>query len=124
VTEKLLLLHVRAHDLPTPEAQVPIGEEIGRRWRADFLWRDGPRGEPLVVEIDGGAHRAGDRWQRDADKRAWLSAEGYRVVVVTPQQVRSGLAIDLLCWLFGLATREEWERHAERHGLSRRRAKC
>lgn len=49
--------------------QVPLGQFI-----ADFLCEEAR----LIVEVDGGQH--GDRACYDADRTAWLSERGYRVV--------------------------------------------
>jgi len=40
----------------------------------------------LIVEVDGGARRAPDVAERDAERSTWLSARGYRVVRISNPQ--------------------------------------
>jgi len=62
-----------------------------RNWRCDFALPV----KRLAVEVDGGAHAAGKSKQRtDTEKRGELAARGYRVVAVTPEEVKDGTARD------------------------------
>ena len=65
-----------------------------RRWRFDFAWPD----RKLAVEVDGGVwtrgrHTRGAGVERDNEKFARAAIDGWRVVRVTPGQIRSGQAI-------------------------------
>ncbi|WP_293992401.1 DUF559 domain-containing protein [Sphingomonas sp.] len=51
--------------------QHPIGG-----YRADFYCASAE----LVIEVDGMAHDMGNRPERDAERTAWLEAQGYRVL--------------------------------------------
>ena len=45
----------------------------------------------LVVEVDGQAHDRGDRPERDAERDAWLVAQGVRVLRVSAKDVLGDL---------------------------------
>lgn len=62
-----------------------------RRFRFDFLI-----GEDLAVEIDGGVHRIKARFAGDLDKHQLAMVFGFRVLRVSPAQVRSGRALNLI----------------------------
>ncbi len=68
--EKLLWRALRGGDAHWRK-QVAIGPFV-----ADFVCH----GSRLIVEADGGAHRAPDVALRDAQRDAWLNARGYRVL--------------------------------------------
>ena len=53
--------------------QHPIGP-----YRADFYCA----AVKLVIEVDGVAHDMGERPERDAERKAWLERQGYRVLRV------------------------------------------
>ena len=77
--------------------KVPFTREVrfcDRRYRFDFLLAD-----KLAVEISGGiwvksGHTTGKGLQRDADKLYEALLAGYRVLVLTSDDVRSGAGID------------------------------
>lgn len=85
----------------------------GRKWRADFhaWWA----GVSLIVEVDGGLflrakdgtsggrHNRGAGIQQSIEKRAEAVALGYRVMVVSPADVKSGRA---LSWIMRTLGRE------------------
>jgi very-short-patch-repair endonuclease len=50
---------------------------------ADFICH----GARLVIELDGGAHRAPDRIEHDAERQAWIESRGYRVLRFTNELV-------------------------------------
>jgi len=62
--------------------QAPIG-----RFIADFVHH----ASRLVIEIDGYHHSTPEGVQRDAERTAWLSAQGYRVIRFAERQVRDEL---------------------------------
>lgn len=63
--------------LPEPELNQDI--VIGSEWLAtvDFLWRE----QKVIVEYYGGVHEAS--WKRDLHRVALLEDAGYRVIVIT-----------------------------------------
>ena len=44
-------------------------------------------GARLVIELDGGAHRAPDRIEHDAERQAWIESRGYAVLRFTNERV-------------------------------------
>jgi very-short-patch-repair endonuclease len=58
--------------------QTPIGPFI-----VDFA----SHAAKLVVELDGGAHKAPDVASRDAERHAWIEGRGYRVLRVRNEEV-------------------------------------
>lgn len=65
-----------------------------RRWRFDFAWPD----HKLACEVDGavwvqGRHTRGAGVEADNAKYAAAAIEGWRVLRVTPGQIRKGLAV-------------------------------
>lgn len=64
-----------------------------RKFRSDFALV----GRRLLIEVDGGAHAAGKKKvERDTERRGLAAADGWRVLAVTPKQVRDGDAINLV----------------------------
>lgn len=94
----LLDLHVRSHSLPAgiPEFRFhPV-----RRWRFDRAWPD----QRVAIEIEGGVfvqgrHTRGPAFEADCVKYATALTLGWRVLRVTPRQVKSGLAVGWLAEL-------------------------
>ena len=68
------------HDLPTPQPQFWVAVQGRPTYRLDLAY---PHAR-IAIEYDGVAHHTSraDR-RRDAERRAWLSANGWRVVVLT-----------------------------------------
>ena len=58
--------------------QHPVGDYV-----ADFYCVSAK----LVVEIDGAAHRAGDRGQRDARRDDWMKQNGMQIIRIPVQDV-------------------------------------
>lgn len=67
--------------LPEPELNVDLFTEAGWLACVDFLWRD----RRLVAEYYGRVH--GPTWQEDLTRAALIEDEGYRVVVITDEDV-------------------------------------
>lgn len=91
--EETLAWQVRVAGLPTPEREHRFHPR--RRWRFDFAWP----GHRLAVEVEGGAwvggrHVQGSGFERDCEKYAEAVALGWRVMRVTPRQIRDGRALD------------------------------
>ena len=78
--------------LPMPERQHRFGPS--RKWRFDFAW-------PLLMvalEVDGGTwsggrHTRGAGFERDCEKLSEAACQGWRVLRVTTNQVKSGQAL-------------------------------
>ncbi len=96
-----LLTQIAACQLPEPQTEVKFHPK--RKWRFDLAWPD----RKLACEIDGGGfiggrHSTGMGIQRDCEKGAAALLLGWRVLRVTPAQVRSGEALN---WIESLLMR-------------------
>lgn len=65
-----------------------------RKFRADFLFIE----KKLIVEVQGGAwvggrHTNGAGFEDDCERTCLLVLEGYRLLTVTPKQVKDGRAL-------------------------------
>ncbi len=72
-----------------------------RPWRHRLFRFDFRVGNRILVEVQGGgwvkgAHVRGWGLERDAEKSCLAAADGYRVLPVTPAQIRKGVA---LAWI-------------------------
>ena len=81
-----------AMGLPVPLPEVRFF--ASRKWRLDFGWTD----RLLAVEVQGGtfvygAHSRGAHLQREYEKLSCAATLGWRVLFVTPQQVKNGAAV-------------------------------
>lgn len=101
----LLAWHIRAHALPQPETEYRFDE--GRRWRFDFAWP----AEFVAVEVEGGTwvvggarHTSPAGFAADCEKYNRATLAGWRVLRVTTDQIREGVAIRWLMEALG-----EWE---------------
>jgi hypothetical protein len=70
-----------------------------RKWRLDFAFFNMAI-TPLAVEVAGGVylpagggHTRGKAFEDDCEKFAHLAMAGWRLIVVTPRQVKSGVAL-------------------------------
>ncbi len=107
----LLAFHVKAQRLPAPDreyrfAAMAVGgtgagvkERLRkarlRDWRFDFAWPD----QMVALEMDGGGfvggrHGTGPGIEKDCEKYSNAAAMGWRLLRVTPRQVKSGQAVD------------------------------
>lgn len=91
-----LARQIRAAGLPSPVMELPFSKQAGgagRGWRFDLSW-----GEPfmLAVEVDGMVHRIKARFLADIEKGREAMRLGWKVLRVTPEEVRSGAALDLV----------------------------
>jgi len=70
----------------------------GRRFRVDFAWPD----LKIALEVEGGAwteksrHRTGAGYKRDMEKYNLLSLDGWMLLRVTGDEIRSGEALALI----------------------------
>lgn len=78
--------------LPQPELEYKFAP--GRKFRADIFY---PRCQPpLIVEIKGAVHRTKTRYTRDIEREQVIFTLGFRLLQVTPIQVRNGRAAELV----------------------------
>ena len=93
-----LVEQLRQYGAPAPQREyrfAPLdaaGKHV-RQWRADLAWP----ALQLAVEIDGGMYTGGRHGgspsvERDLEKRAAYAILGWRVLHVTPTQVKRGIA--------------------------------
>jgi very-short-patch-repair endonuclease len=66
-----------------------------RKFRFDFAILD----RMIAIEIDGAVHRIKQRFESDQEKCVLALMLGWRVLHVTPKQVRNGKAIELILQL-------------------------
>ena len=93
--EEILEDHIRLAGLPEPAREYRFHPK--RRWRFDFAWPI----YKVAVEVDGGIfcrgrHVRGKGFERDAEKRNAAVLAGWRVLHFTPQQVKSGQAVQAI----------------------------
>ena len=93
-----LALQLRALGVEPPVREHPFASPA-RRWRLDLAWPD----RLLGVEVQGGTwtrgrHSRGAGQQADADKLSAAAILGWRVLVVTTGDVRSGVAAEAVRW--------------------------
>ena len=72
-----------------------------RRWKFDHAW---PHAH-IALEIEGGAwingrHNRGAGYIRDMEKYSEAAILGWRILRVTPQQVKNGQALELVKRIF------------------------
>jgi very-short-patch-repair endonuclease len=82
----------RAVGLPVPVAEFTFHQV--RKWRIDWAWPD----QKVALEVEGGVfiqgrHSRGAGMLKDFEKYNALAAAGWRLIRVTPSQVRSGAAL-------------------------------
>ena len=96
--EDLLASHIAAHHLVTPEREYRFCTE--RRWRYDFAWP----AQRLLCDVQGGTsnlrrpgrHLRPQGYRDDAEKHTAANLAGWRVVIVTGDDVVGGRAISTL----------------------------
>lgn len=90
-----LILQIRAARLPPPQREYRFHPT--RRWRFDFCW---PK-KYIACEFEGGVythgrHTRGKGFENDCEKYNEAALYGWKVIRVTANMVRSGLAIEQL----------------------------
>ena len=93
--EALFAQQIEARGLPKPERQYK-GAVVGRKYRIDFAWPE----RRVVVEVQGMAHRIKARFLADCEKVSLLTLAGWRVLLVSGDDVRSGRGAKWLATLF------------------------
>lgn len=82
------------------DAETEVAGVPGRRFRIDVVARRPRGGTALAIEIDGGLflrrgrHSGGVGQLKDMEKHNLLVEHGWRVLRFTPQQVRTGEALE------------------------------
>ena len=111
--EDLLELHLKADKTPGFGYVREFEAIPGRKFRYDFYCAIGKRGaitsarsvewdiKKVLVEVQGGVwlkgksgHSSGTGITRDCEKLSLAAVHGYRCIVVTPAQIKSGQAIN------------------------------
>lgn len=83
----------------TPSVAAPIQEypfHPTRRWRFDFAWpatKVAMEKEGVIYNKGGGRHQQKAGYEADCEKYAEALCLGWRVLRVTPKQIREGKAI-------------------------------
>lgn len=95
----------RAHGWPQPVAEHLFA--FPRRWRFDLAWPD----TQLAIEIQGGLfiqgrHTRGAALLHEMEKLNAAAVAGWRVLLVTPQQLTDGTTTALLAHAFGASGRQ------------------
>lgn len=85
----------RRYDQKLEEAGLPAPRKNwffmnDRNFELDRAWP----AQKVAVEIQGGAHRAKGKWQRDIEKRALAMLSGWRVLEVDGTSIKDGRAIE------------------------------
>lgn len=105
--ELILLNRMHQAGLPEPEKQFRFCPT--RRWAADFAFQDAR----LLVECDGGnftegRHTRGKGFEDDCEKLSTAAAMGWRVIRVTRNHIKSGLAVTLIARALGLVAKRAY----------------
>jgi len=87
--------------IPAPEVEYRFTS--ARRWRLDYAWPE-PKYK-IALEVEGavwaqGRHTRGSGFVKDMEKYNELSILGWRLLRVTPQQMKSLEVLDLLQRIF------------------------
>lgn len=94
--ESQLAWQIQVAGLPSPQRQYKFHPQ--RRWKADFAWPT----QRLIAEVEGivwktgekSRHQTGKGFTDDCEKYANAMLLGWRVLRVTPNQIKSGVALD------------------------------
>lgn len=91
--ERDLEAHLRAQGIKGWRTEYPFDAGTGgRKWKLDFCWP----ALKLAVEVDGGVHRIKERFAGDLDKLNALALAGWMTLRFSPEQVKSGAAVDTI----------------------------
>ena len=97
---KELLFQLWAMDIPNPVEELRFHKV--RRWRFDLAWP----AQKVAVEVQGGAwvrgrHHRPKGYRKDCEKLAFAVLDGWKVLWVVPEQIKSGEAIAWIVELLG-----------------------
>ena len=87
-----LMLVEQLLDVGLPQPQLEYKFAPGRKFRADICYPE----RKLIVEVKGAVHRIKGRYQRDIEREQIIFQLGFRLLQVTPIQVRNGRAAELV----------------------------
>lgn len=104
--ERELALHIRLSGLPEPETEHRFHDK--RKWRLDFAWP----ALKIGVEVQGGGrgrgrHHRNEGYRRDCEKLAFAVMEGWKLIYVVPEQIKSGEALHWITELIEQAQKQE-----------------
>ena len=99
--EVLFAQQISALGLPEPVRQFK-GAVPGRKYRIDFCWPE----HRICLEVQGMAHRIRERFLADCEKVSLLTLAGWRVLLASGDDVRSGRAATWLTALVSIVARE------------------
>lgn len=105
--ESLLLMQIRTvGNLPEPDL-IDKPYLVGRAHRIDLGWTQWTvNGWRIGVEVQGMAHRIKSKFLADIEKRVLGQQQGWLVLEVAGDHIRSGKAMEWLQALFQRATRK------------------
>ena len=84
--ESLVRMHCVLAGLPRPIANHEVTNPVtGRPVRFDLAWPD----RKIAVEYHGDHHRERDQWRRDLTRKAQLEADGWTIVELNGDDLRS-----------------------------------
>ena len=92
---------IRANGFPEPIREYPFARCIGRKFRADFTWKD----RMIILEVEGGTwirgrHLQPKSYALDCEKYSLAAALGWKVIRSTTDMIHDGTAIKLLSFAF------------------------
>lgn len=91
-------------NLPAPERNYP--HIRGRRFNLDFAWPEWEyNGMQIGLEVQGMAHRIRGKFLADIEKRILAQLQGWIVIEVAGEHIRSGKAMEWLQEVFSEAKR-------------------
>lgn len=92
---RALARQLRLYGLPSPILEYPFDKQLdggGRGWSFDLAWPS----LHFAVEVDGAVHRIKARFKGDIEKHQKADSMGWRVLRVSPRQVETGAAVELV----------------------------
>lgn len=99
--EETLAWQMRVGNLPMPTREYQFHPK--RRWKFDFAWPD----RMFAVEVEGGLytngrHTRGAGYEKDIEKYNEALLLGWRVLRVSPAQIRKGQALTWIIRAFAV----------------------
>lgn len=98
---RMLAQQIKAAGLPEPVLEFAFDAQLdgsGRAWRFDLAWPGWLALDigKLAVEVDGGVHKLRKRFDADIPKHQAAFSLGYKLLRVSPEQVKSGEALEFI----------------------------
>lgn len=93
--EEMLVLHIRASNLPEPVREFKF--HLVRKWRFDFAYP----AHMLAIEVEGGVwsggrHTRGKGFTEDCAKYNHATLLGWRILRFTPDTISAGEALEII----------------------------